>query len=990
MRIQNAKQKLKPGNIGEPSKVDYLKRMFRSGNQHLRQLRHHFRHHSTKSASKHEVKFTETVNLPKTKFPARLSADKRAEVQERLRKTCFSGLYTWQRENLPQEAEFVLHDGPPYANGDLHMGHAVNKILKDLILKHKIMAGTRVHYVPGWDCHGLPIELKALEAHGRKSKGKDGSAGAGQQRMDPLKVRELARKFALETIDKQKAEFEQWGITADWENTSSCYRTLDVGYISAQLRLFQELHAKGLIYRDAKPVYWSPSSRSALAEAELEYDEAYKSPSLYLKMRLCAADECPEIGDRLKAGERISAVIWTTTPWTLPANQAICYNPTLEYSLVKSELDQEILLVGTDLVSHLSEQIQMRLEKVGSLSGSQIGSIRYRHPISADELPFLSGNHVKSEKGTGLVHTAPAHGPDDFLVFLNNKIPVRSLIDEAGCYNNEAPEFLQGKFALTDGNRLILERLQGDTLACGIIEHSYPIDWRTKKPIMLRASEQWFINTDRLKQPALDAVEQVDIYPYTSADVSKNVLRSQLQKRPYWCISRQRAWGVPIPVIYEKSSMKPIVHPAIIENMCKMLENSGSVDFWWSSDVEALVPQQVLSELGMLHKDLVKGSDILDIWFDSGISWLSVLGMNRKADLYLEGLDQFTGWFQSSLLTSVAARNQSPYRAVFVHGFAVDENGMKMSKSLGNIISPKDIIKKYGCDTLRWWVAAHAIQNTSIPVSYKLLDSSAENLQKIRGIMKYLLGVTSSGEGRSLDLSNALLVDQYFVHQLSQFEDAVFNLYNSYQYNKASAHILTFCVSTLSGFYVHLIKDRLYCGSDEQYRILQGILRHTLNVFCKVLWPIAPFLVEESWSYHGHEPFFKLSHRPNILPPLASNVSTAIEQALDLKRHVYQQQQLNVNTWLLAVDVTAPRDVLASLGVLHPKLNQPQVDSELCEILQVGSLTLREAKTEEELFVKVDKLDQQLCPRCRRYSLRTTTSSHVCQRCEDVLAAKVS
>ncbi|XP_029729776.2 isoleucine--tRNA ligase, mitochondrial [Aedes albopictus] len=958
--------------------------MFRSGGHGLRQLRLHNRIlFSTKSAHKGEVKYTDTINLPKSKFPARLSTEKRSELQERLRKTCFSELYAWQRENLPAEKEFVLHDGPPYANGDLHMGHAVNKILKDLILRHNIVTGTRVHYVPGWDCHGLPIELKALEAYGKKERKK----GGPQQPLNPLKVRELARKFALDTIAKQRTEFEQWGVTADWSSENSWYRTLDVGYISAQLRLFRELYDNGLIYRDVKPVYWSPSSRSALAEAELEYDEAHQSPSLYLKMQLCAGAECPEIVKRLSSGERISAIIWTTTPWTLPANQAICYNPSLEYSLVRSATSRELLLVGSDLISYVSEQIQTDLVKVATVPGSMLQSLMYRHPITDEELPFLAGDHVKSEKGTGLVHTAPAHGPDDFLVFLDRKIPVRSLIDEAGCYNQQAPDFLRGKFALTDGNRLILERLQDDTLACGIIEHSYPIDWRTKQPVMLRASDQWFIATDQLKESALKAVEQVDIYPHASADVSKKVLRGQLQKRPYWCISRQRAWGVPIPVVYRKSSMEPVVHLEIVENLCNMLEKTGNMDFWWSADVAELVPQRVLSELQLTHQDLVKGTDILDIWFDSGVSWLSVLGRDRKADLYLEGLDQFTGWFQSSLLTSVAARDESPYRAVFVHGFAVDENGMKMSKSLGNIISPKDITKQYGCDALRWWVAAHAIQNVSIPVSHKLLGSSADNLQKIRGIMKYLLGASAGAVDKSRNSSDLSHVDQYFLQQLQQFHDSVFNFYNSYQYNKSSAAIVTFCVSTLSGFYVHLIKDRLYCGSDEQHRNLQEILALTLNVLCKVLWPIAPFLVEESWSYRANEPFFKSCHRLNTTSPLATNVTPIIEQALDLKRHVFQQHQLDVNPWLLTVEATVSRNELQLLRQLHPNLNEPQVDSELCEILQVGSLTLREAEDTVERSIRLDKMDHHLCPRCRRFAL-SATGSHVCQRCEQVLKTK--
>ncbi|XP_055551514.1 isoleucine--tRNA ligase, mitochondrial [Wyeomyia smithii] len=939
---------------------------------------------STKSAPKDEAKYTHTINLPKTKFPARLTGTKRVEVHAQLRKSCFSRLYKWQRETLSEDTEFILHDGPPYANGDLHMGHAVNKILKDLILKHKIISARKVHYVPGWDCHGLPIELKALDAYG-KSRTKEKSP---KEQLDPLKIRQLARNFALETIAKQRTEFEQWGVTADWQDESSCYRTLDPGYIKAQLELFQELFEKGLIYRDLKPVFWSPSSRSALAEAELEYDEAHKSPSLYLRLQVSAANDCSLLCERLALGERIAAVIWTTTPWTLPANQAICYNHDLSYSLVRCDDSRdELLLVGSDLIPYLSEQLGVALHKIAEIPGTALEGVKYKHPLDGMELPFLPASHVKAEKGTGLVHTAPAHGPDDFLVFLERRLPIKSLIDEAGCYNDQSPDFLQGKLALTEGNQLILEHLKGRTLACGTIEHSYPIDWRTKQPVMLRASDQWFIDTSKLKEPALAAVEQIQIFPHTSAEVSQKVLRGQLQKRPYWCISRQRAWGVPIPVLYDKRTSKPVIHSAIIKILVERLEKAGNIDFWWTAEIEQLVPDRVLAELNCTAEDLVKGNDILDIWFDSGISWLSVLGRERTADLYLEGLDQFTGWFQSSLLTSVATRGVSPYRAVFMHGFAVDENGMKMSKSLGNIIQPKEIVNQYGCDALRWWVAAHAIQNTSIPVSHKLLSSSAESVQKIRSILKYLLGVVPDRrEEVKLAESGLKLVDRYFLQQLQQFHDTIFKLYEFYQYNKASASILTFCVSTLSGFYLHLIKDRLYCGSDEQHRNLQAILGHTFETLCKVLWPLVPFLVEESWSYKTEEPFFESCQRIHSFGEAedSSHNAAIIKQALDLKGLVFRQQALDINTWLLAVEATVPAPVLRRLQELHPAAPDSFcADSDLCEILQVGTVCLREAP-DDKVTVSIGKLEQSLCPRCRRF----TADKTVCTRCDAILKAK--
>uniref|UniRef100_A0A182QG18 isoleucine--tRNA ligase n=1 Tax=Anopheles farauti TaxID=69004 RepID=A0A182QG18_9DIPT len=950
---------------------------------------------STKSVPKAEIKYTSTINLPKTKFPARLSAEKRAEIEQQLRKTSLNKLYSWNRRALPAEHEFILHDGPPYANGDLHMGHAVNKILKDLILKHKIISGTRVHYVPGWDCHGLPIELKALEAfHRRKNK------GAGKDptvRSSAHEIRTIARQFALETIAKQKDGFESWGVTGAWsDEAEGYYRTLDPRYIRAQLRLFYELYERKLIYRDLKPVYWSPSSQSALAEAELEYDEEHQSPSLYLKLALenrgasCTAIDQQQLGNRAE----IYAAIWTTTPWTLPANQAICYNPALAYSLVQST-SGDILLVGHDLIDYLSEQLERKFTVLQTLPGTALQSLRYHHPLNREEiLPFLPAAHVKAEKGTGLVHTAPAHGPDDFLVCLQRNIPIKNLINEHGLYNEQAPSFLRGKYALTEGNQLVTNELSKTTLKLGTLVHSYPIDWRTKQPVMLRASDQWFIDTNGLKGRALEEVRSVEIFPRTSADVSKKVIEGQLQKRPYWCISRQRAWGVPIPVLYDSVTNVPIANKSLLAVIEDRLAKESSIDFWWTAPLEELVPAKLLEQLGYEScEQLEKGKDILDIWFDSGVSWLTVLGKDRTADLYLEGVDQFTGWFQSSLLTSVAARDKAPYKAIFVHGFAVDEHGMKMSKSLGNVICPKQIASRYGCDALRWWVTAHSIQNTSIPVSHKLLESSAENVQKMRGILKFLLGVIApSGSERGKvthTIQNSCLhhVDRYFLEQLEKFARNVHELYDSYQYNKATAVILNFCLSTLSGLYLHVIKDRLYCGSREEHANLKAVLDHTYHVLSKALWPIVPFLIEESWTYYEKDAFYSSPRRAqsNIsFQPVPQSVQ-AVECALDLRHAIYQQAQLNVNTWLLELEVRCNGNDLSLLSVLHPTLERPESSSELCELLQIGAVNLREGTAGESRFaISVAKSDKPLCQRCRRFLL--PSAEHLtCDRCSTIL-----
>uniref|UniRef100_A0A182SAV3 isoleucine--tRNA ligase n=1 Tax=Anopheles maculatus TaxID=74869 RepID=A0A182SAV3_9DIPT len=950
---------------------------------------------TTESVPKAKIKYTSTINLPKTKFPARLNVEKRTEVEEKLRKTCLSELYSWNRKTLPASNEFILHDGPPYANGDLHMGHAVNKILKDLILKHKMISGTRVHYIPGWDCHGLPIELKALEAFNRKRRNvPETSIQTANE------IRNTARRFALDTITKQKTGFEFWGVTGDWNDTHGCYRSLDPSYISAQLRLFHELYERKLIFRDLKPVYWSPSSQSALAEAELEYDEAHQSPSLYLKVALeNRGTSCPAINQQQLTGDQMFAVIWTTTPWTLPANQAICYNPALDYSLVQSSPSGELLLVGKDLVEYLESQLETPLTVLQTIPGTELSSLRYHHPLHRDKLlPFLPASHVKAEKGTGLVHTAPAHGPEDFLVCLERKISVENLIDERGMYNERAPSFLHGKYALTEGNTLVTEELKDSVLKLSTIVHSYPIDWRTKQPVMLRASDQWFIDTNRLKERALEEIKTVEIYPHTSSEVSKKVIEGQLRKRPYWCISRQRAWGVPIPVLYNTATKEPIVSKALLDIIQERLKRESTIDFWWTDSLEELLPAELLHQLGANHGNLEKGKDILDIWFDSGVSWMSVLGNDRVADLYLEGVDQFTGWFQSSLLTSVAARGKAPYKAIFVHGFAVDENGMKMSKSLGNVICPKQIASQYGCDALRWWVCAHATQNTSIPVSHKLLGTSAENVQKLRGILKFLLGVIAP-EGtdsvrKCVDIRYEQLhhVDRYYLQQLESFHRNVFALYDSYQHNKATAIILNFCQSTLSGLYLHVIKDRLYCGTSEEHSNLKAILDATYRILSKVLWPIVPFLVEESWTYYEPDYFYKSNqtHRPTVTPLPTQQSVSAIECALDLRHAVYQQAQLNVNTWLLEVAVGCSDNDLALLTMLHPSLNVPERSTELCELLQVGSVTLLKASACENRFTgKVKKSDQPLCQRCRRYLVSELEKTFpICERCSVILSQR--
>ncbi|KAI8120111.1 mitochondrial, Isoleucine--tRNA ligase [Lucilia cuprina] len=945
------------------------------------------RFYSIKHEAKEPIKYTTTINLPKTKFPARLSAVKRQELENKLISTTFAQTYQYQDENL-KEPSYILHDGPPYANGDLHMGHAVNKILKDITIRHHVVKGQKIHYVPGWDCHGLPIELKALAS----TDGKNNEKSPNIIRSKCSLIKNHTRQFALDAIARQKEEFRSWGILSDWQRSDRLYFTFNPDFICNQLHLFLDFYKKGLVYRDLKPVYWSPSSRTALAEAELEYDPNFVSPSVYVRFELKSLP--PSI--KLVEQQKLFALIWTTTPWTLPSNQAICFNPNLEYAIVELKTDTnfvstDLYLIATNLIVDFLKSTKIECTVKETIKGTDLIHCTYQHPIyeNEDSLPFLDASHVQDTKGTGLVHTAPAHGPDDFLICLSKKIPVKSLVNEEGIYNSDAPSYLKGKNVLKEGNNLVLNNIKDDVLFSDTFTHSYPLDWRTKEPVIIRASEQWFINTSELKEKAVKEIEKIEIYPRVNAEASKNALRTQVMKRPYWCISRQRSWGVPIPVFYHKKTGNVICDETILSHICNLVTKEGNIDFWWSKSVEELLPCDLLKNLNINISEVDKGMDIFDIWFDSGSTWSHVLKDQQIADLYLEGYDQFTGWFQSSLLTSVGARDCSPYKALFVHGFTVDEKGHKMSKSLGNVISPTDIRKTYGVDVLRWWVASHGTQHMAITVSDKLLQQSAENLSKIRSTLRYLNGAI--GERTNNRYSKAtdkqIYLNRYLLNKLYDFEKEIFTLYDCYEYNRVVASVQNFVTNQISAIYVHLIKDRLYCGTPAEIADIRDTLEKCYTVLSKALWPIAPFLVEESWSYYDPTtPFYQqqIATDSSWKTPLVEDV---VDTALHVKRLINQKAS-EKNSWLLNVTVKCNENNVELLKHLQPITEQPTIDSELCEILQVGSVTLRKSKdVTSEFVVDIDKIEATLCPRCRRHAV--LQEGTICHRCNKVLELQI-
>lgn len=924
---------------------------------------------------KDRKKYTNTINLPKTTFPLRLRGNAIVERDEQiLKERGFASLYEWQRDHV-SGPEYVLHDGPPYANGMPHMGHAINKILKDVTTRHKLLQGHKIHYKPGWDCHGLPIELKTL-------------AGMDVSKMTPGQIRTKARKFVKEVVHNQKAIFKSWGIMADWEN--GCYFTYSKPYVQNQLQQFYKLYQKGLIYRDLKPVYWSPTSRTALAEAELEYKNDHHSLAVMISIPLTSVP-----GDWRCDDHQVYALVWTTTPWTLPANKAIAYSKTLEYTLISIDGSKERYIIAADLLDEFSKSTSKWIDVIKTFSGDTFKQLQYQHPIYESKgLPFLPSTHVTSKKGTGLVHIAPSHGPDDFLLGKQYGLLVDFLVDENGCFTTDAGPSLAGKFVLTNGTDSILACLKSNKLLLQAEKyvHSYPYDWRTKTPIILRASQQWFFDTSAVKDKAVEVLQDVQVV----ADVYKSQLVTQLENRPYWCISRQRVWGVPIPILYHVNSEQPVISQSLIDHYCELLSTVGD-DFWWKCSMEELIPDNIQAELGVERESLQRGQDILDIWFDSGVSWSNVLDSDSVADLYLEGIDQFTGWFQSSLLTSVALQGVSPYRTVFVHGFAVDENGKKMSKSLGNVVNPQDItlggmVKKklptYGVDVLRWWVAHHATQHTHIPVSNKVLEDSAESVQKVRSILRFLVATLCDFTSNEQQQPSLRVLDKYLLHLLWTLNAEVVELYSKFQYNHVCSRLINFITNQVSGLYCHVTKDRLYCESEfsegrravqfTNYSILENILHH--------IAPVLPFLAEEVYIYHPlkteKELFFQNTKKMVNSEWNQPDIAKLMELVLDVKQRVNKLSPINCSNWELSAKIIASPDVWNELKILQNE--ELSSSSELAEILQVSAVYLLCTNDIQSAFkVEINTTAGYLCDRCRRHT--ASVRGELCSRCSDVL-----
>ncbi|EGG09855.1 uncharacterized protein MELLADRAFT_34324, partial [Melampsora larici-populina 98AG31] len=824
--------------------------------------------------------YTDTLKLPRTSFPLRQSDPISDEVQLRERTT--KRLWDWQKKQSDRPV-WTLHDGPPYANGPLHMGHTLNKILKDIINRVKLLDGYRINYVPGFDCHGLPLELKAVEALRESSE---------LNQSDPIVIRSLARQAADTGVQLQTKEFERLSILTDW---SKAWRTMDPKYEIQQIRLFAKMLENDYIYRSSKPVYFSPSSGTALAEAEIEYNEDHRSLSVYTTFDVVRPSK--RLAELLKDHElkSVKLVVWTTTPWTLVANQAVALSSHDQYSIVKdtrSSSSNELLIFATSRLPVLQEilgGVESPLEVVGELTGGELSSTSYTHDFTNCELPTFVAKHVTMKSGSGLVHTAPSHGQDDFHAynsFMTDHLSLRyiDVVDDLGRFkiDGETTEWmdqLKGKEVLYDGNRHVITMLRQQNRLLGEvikIRHKYPYDWRTKKPVITKITPQWFISLEKIRPLALASLSKVRFHP----ERARTRLESFLHSRSEWCISRQRPWGVPIPVLYDVATNLPLLTAESILHIAHVLEVKGT-DHWWQGPVQDFIPPGV-------EGSFKKSTDTMDVWLDSGMSWLTL--KDQKANLVLEGSDQHRGWFQSLLWTSIACHSsESVYQSVVTHGFILDKNGRKMSKSLGNVISPMDVLDgnmvqyfksslsnpcydrsadsklsslsvwepaiehgthqlvkrpRFGIDVLRWW-ASSVDFTKDVSITFDQLGYISETCRKLRSTARFLLGNTFP-DG-TIYFATHIQIERYTLHAVYEFYHAIISAYNVMSFNQVVQLITEFRGNTLSAFYFEVSKDTLYNDADKSVdrQNVVYVMSQILNVYRFALAPILPHLAEE-------------------------------------------------------------------------------------------------------------------------------------------------
>ncbi|WP_171332863.1 isoleucine--tRNA ligase [Enterococcus cecorum] len=921
------------------------------------------------------MKLKETLHLGKTGFPMRGNLPNReGEWQKEWNEKDLYG----QRQKLNEgKPSFVLHDGPPYANGNIHLGHSLNKISKDIIIRSKSMSGFRAPYVPGWDTHGLPIE-QVLAKQGVKRK-----------EMDIVEYRKLCHDYALSQVDKQRVDFKRLGVSGDWEHP---YVTLTPDYEAAQIRVFGKMAEKGYIYKGLKPIYWSPSSESSLAEAEIEYHDV-KSPSIYVAFKVVDGKDLLDTDT--------SFIIWTTTPWTLPANLGISANPDFDYVQIKA--DGRKFVVAKDLLETVSKEIGWEnVEVLQEFKGEVLDLMTAQHPFYDRTSLLMLGDHVTLDAGTGLVHTAPGHGEEDYIVGKKYGLDVLSPLDSRGCYTAEAPGF-EGMF-YDKANPVVTKMLEenGSLLKLDFFTHSYPHDWRTKKPVIYRATPQWFASIDKFRQDILDEVEKVDwIIPW-----GKTRLYNMIRDRGDWVISRQRAWGVPLPVFYAENGEAILTHETI-EHVAELFAEYGS-NVWFEREAKDLLPEG-FTHPGSPNGIFTKETDIMDVWFDSGSSHEGVL-RNRPelkfpADMYLEGSDQYRGWFNSSITTSVAINGVAPYKAVLSQGFTLDGEGRKMSKSLGNTIVPETVIKQMGADILRLWVSSVDYES-DVRVSMDILAQVSEVYRKIRNTMRFLLANTTDFDPKAdrVAYEDLRSVDKYMMVRLNQtIEQIRKEGYDKYNFLHIYRTVVNFLTVDLSSFYLDFAKDVVYieAADNHERRCMQTVFYDIAVALTKLLTPIIPHTAEEIWGYlKEEEEYVQLAEFPEV--ETFANQEELLDMwkaFMDFRDDVLKALEVARNEKLIGksmeakVTVYPNEQVRALLTALNANLPQLLIISpDFFTVSEEGPASAPEAAQKfEDVAILVERAEGHVCDRCRQVKAKLSDHEHlehVCEHCAEVIESE--
>ena len=907
------------------------------------------------------VELKDTLLMPNTKFPMRGNLPNKEP--EFLKRWDEMDLYNKILEKNAGKPSYVLHDGPPYANGNIHIGHALNKILKDFIVKYKNMNGFVSPFVPGWDTHGLPIEQVLV------------NNGVDRKSMPANKFRNKCKDYALKQVDKQRADFKKLGVLGDWDNP---YLTLDPKFEAEQIRVFGKMVDKGYIYKGLKPIYWSPSSESALAEAEIEYHD-HTSPSIYVAFDLVSENGAVEKGTKF--------VIWTTTPWTLPANLGIAVHPDFEYQVVK--YNGESYLVAKERVAFLAEKFGWENYETGEvLVGKDLEYLLCQHPFLDRTSTLILADYVTLDSGTGLVHTAPGHGVDDYLVGqLQYKLGVLSPVDNQGVLTEEAGQFA-GKFVF-DANKDIIAHLAetGALLKQEDITHSYPHDWRSKKPIIFRATPQWFCSVDAFRSELLEAVDNTKFY----SEWGKPRLYNMIRDRGDWVISRQRVWGVPIPVFYAENG-EAILDIDLIEHVAKIFEEEGST-VWFYKEAKELLPEGY-THPGSPNGEFTKEMDIMDVWFDSGTSHQGCCAIRKDltypADLYLEGSDQYRGWFNSSLITSVAVSGVAPYKELVSAGFVMDGNGNKMSKSLGNVISPNDVGKELGAEIIRLW-SASVDYTQDVRISKDILKQVSETYRKIRNTFRFLLGNLYNGNFNNqtdlLSYENLEELDKYMVLKFEKVVAKVLDYYENYQFNSITTELINFFNVELSSFYLDYGKDILYIEGEDSHKrqsmltVLYTVLSKTVRLFA----PILSFTAEEVYDNMPYEDAESV-HLTDF--PVKNLIDDATLEAkwdklLEVRDDVNKALEESRNEKVIGKSLEAAVEVYSNDAEVVELLNSV---ANLNQFFIVSKVAVKEndGVTYDLATVKVTKAEGHRCERCWNI-VDEVNEEGLCPRCASIL-----